>query len=65
MSVKAVSAATKMEERKLTSSRVVVKFSDDANVWLNEQAQRNRISVADAVRRIVDETRGAYFIRPK
>jgi hypothetical protein len=43
----------------------VVKFSDDANVWLNEQAQRNRISVADAVRRIVDETRGAYFIRPK
>jgi hypothetical protein len=51
--------------RKITSSRVVVKFSDAANDWLNEQSQRHRISVADVVRRIVDETRGAYFVGPK
>jgi hypothetical protein len=53
------------KRRNITSNRVAVIFSDNAIDWLNEQAQRNNTSVADIIRRVVDETRGAYFVGPK
>jgi hypothetical protein len=41
--------------------RVTVKVSPDQMAWLNEAASSRATSVSDVVRRLIDETRGAYI----
>jgi hypothetical protein len=50
---------------KLTTNRIAVIFSDDAVAWIEEEAARRAVSLADLLRRIVDETRGAYIVPPR
>jgi hypothetical protein len=44
------------------SVKISTKFSDEAAKWLGEQAERRGLSLAELLRRIVDEVRGAYLI---
>jgi predicted DNA-binding ribbon-helix-helix protein len=41
--------------------KVTVRFSDEQLVWLNEVARQRNLSVSDIIRRLTDETRGAYL----
>jgi hypothetical protein len=65
LAMRTVPARTQPPRRKLINNRVAVIFSEGAFDWLNDQSQRHNTSVADIIRRIVDETRGAYFVGPK
>jgi hypothetical protein len=47
------------------SVRLTVTFSDPAIQWLEQEAVNRAISVADLLRRIVDETRGSYIVEQK
>jgi hypothetical protein len=49
---------------KTPTTRVAVTFSADAVGWLEQEADRRAISLADLIRRLVDETRGAYLVSP-
>jgi hypothetical protein len=42
--------------------RISVTFSIEAAEWLDAEAERRATSLADLIRRIVDETRGAYVV---
>jgi hypothetical protein len=47
-------------------NRLNVIFSDEAIGWLEQEAAKRATSLSDMVRRIVDETRGAYIVpRPE
>jgi hypothetical protein len=41
--------------------RISVTFSAEAAQWLRQQADRRATSLADMIRRIIDEARGAYL----
>ena len=43
-------------------NRITVNFSDAAVAWLLEEAGLRSTSVADLIRRIVDETRGDFLV---
>jgi hypothetical protein len=45
-----------------SKTRVSVTFSVDAMAWLEGEAARRATTVADLVRRVIDETRGAYLV---
>jgi hypothetical protein len=50
------------------TTRITVTFSAEAIAWLEEEAAKRATSLADLVRRIIDESRGAYVVsreRPK
>jgi len=44
------------------TNRITVNFSEDAAAWLNAQAEAHNINTADFLRRLVDETRGAFVL---
>lgn len=44
-------------------TRINVIFSVEAIEWLEDEADKRATSMADMVRRIVDETRGAYIVQ--
>jgi Ribbon-helix-helix protein, copG family len=41
--------------------RVTLTVSPEQQEWLNDLANRRGISVSDILRRLIDETRGAYI----
>ena len=53
-----------MSARGLNRDRVTVHLSTDQGEWLNRTAEERRTSVSDIIRRLIDETRGAYLIPP-
>jgi hypothetical protein len=44
------------------TTRISVTFSHEAVHWLETEADRRASTLADLVRRIVDETRGSYVV---
>jgi hypothetical protein len=50
-----------MSTHGVTADRVTVNVSKDQIDWLNETAARYGVSVSDIIRRLIDETRGAYL----
>jgi hypothetical protein len=52
-------------QRSRPSVRLTITFSDPAIQWLEAEAANRAISLADVIRRIVDETRGSYIVEPK
>lgn len=50
-----------MKRGGITVSKVTVTFSEDQVNWLNLTATARSASVSDVIRRLVDETRGAYL----
>jgi hypothetical protein len=46
-------------------NRITVNFSEEAVDWLASEAALRSTSIADLIRRIVDETRGAFVIKPR
>jgi hypothetical protein len=53
-----------MSARGLNRDRVTVHLSAPQGEWLNRTAEDRRTSVSDIIRRLIDETRGAYLIPP-
>jgi hypothetical protein len=47
------------------TTRITVTFSADATAWLEKEADKRATSVADLVRRVVDESRGAYLVQQR
>jgi hypothetical protein len=48
------------------TTRISVTFSHEAVRWLETEADRRASTLADLVRRIIDETRGSYVVpRPE
>jgi Ribbon-helix-helix protein, copG family len=43
------------------ADRVTVNISPDQAAWLNHEAKTRSTSVSDILRRLIDETRGAYL----
>jgi hypothetical protein len=52
-------------DRQTTRTRITVTFSAEATAWLEQQAERRAITMAETVRRIVDEMRGDRISRPR
>jgi predicted CopG family antitoxin len=50
-----------MSAHGITVPKVTVTFSNEQIEWLNEIAERRSTSVSDIIRRLIDETRGAYL----
>jgi hypothetical protein len=50
-----------MSARGVTVHKVTIKFSEDQISWLNAISKQRNVSVSDIIRRLVDETRGAYL----
>jgi hypothetical protein len=50
-----------MAARGINIDRVSVKVSPDQIAWLNEAAKTHATSVSDVIRRLIDETMGAYI----
>ena len=50
-----------MAARGINIDRVSVKVSPDQISWLNEVAKTHATSVSDVIRRLIDETMGAYI----
>ena len=50
-----------MSTHGITGSKVTVTFSQEQIEWLNQTASERATSVSDIIRRLVDETRGAYL----
>ena len=44
--------------------RISVTFSVDAARWLYDESEARATSLADLIRRIIDETRAAYVVEP-
>ena len=44
--------------------KVTVSFAPEQVDWLNVIARRHSTSVSDIIRRLIDETRGAYLTPP-
>jgi len=53
-----------MSSHGITVAKVTVTFSPDQIDWLNWMADERRTSVSDIIRRLIDETRGAYLTPP-
>lgn len=53
------------KREKPVATRISVTFSVDAVAWLQAEAERRAVSLADLIRRIVDETRGSYIVVPR
>lgn len=45
----------------VTIPKVTVTLSEDQIDWLNHVADERQASVSDIIRRLIDETRGAYL----
>jgi hypothetical protein len=45
----------------ISIDRVTVNVSPEQIAWLNETARERATSASDIVRRLIDETRGAYL----
>jgi hypothetical protein len=54
-----------MSSHGITVAKVTVTFSHEQIDWLNVVAEARRTSVSDIIRRLIDETRGAYLTPPK
>ena len=52
-----------MAARGINIDRVSVKVSPDQISWLNQVAKAHATSVSDVIRRLIDETMGAYVSR--
>jgi hypothetical protein len=50
-----------MSAHGITVDKVTVTFSREQIAWLNRVARRRSTSVSDIIRRLIDETRGAYL----
>jgi hypothetical protein len=50
-----------MSSRGVTVHKVTIKFSEAQIGWLNEISKQRNVSVSDIIRRLIDETRGAYL----
>ena len=50
-----------MSARGVSIHKVTIKFSEAQIGWLNASAKQRNVSVSDIIRRLVDETRGAYL----
>ena len=50
-----------MSVHRVSGNRITVYFSSEQVEWLNEIALARSTSVSDILRRLVDETRGAYL----
>jgi hypothetical protein len=50
-----------MSTHGITSNRITFNVSRDQLDWLNDLAARYGIAVSDVMRRLIDETRGAYI----
>jgi hypothetical protein len=50
-----------MSAHGITVEKVTVTFSREQVAWLNRIARRRSTSVSDIIRRLIDETRGAYL----
>jgi hypothetical protein len=50
-----------MSTHGITVDRVTVNVSREQIAWLNEIAGQRATSVSDILRRLIDETRGAYL----
>ncbi len=50
-----------MSKHGIRADRVTISVSLEQQEWLNDLAERRGISVADLLRRLIDETRGAYL----
>jgi hypothetical protein len=54
-----------MSTHGIRADRITVSVSAEQQEWLNSLAERRGISVSDILRRLIDETRGAYIIAPR
>lgn len=50
-----------MSTHGITVPKVTVTFSNEQIEWLNALASERSTSVSDIIRRLIDETRGAYL----
>ena len=50
-----------MSAHGLTVPKATITFSQEQIEWLNQTAEERASSVSDIIRRLVDETRGAYL----
>ena len=53
-----------MRGQGITVPKVTVTFSEEQIEWLNGTAAARSTSVSDIIRRLIDETRGAYLTPP-
>jgi hypothetical protein len=53
-----------MSAHGITVAKVTVTFSPEQIDWLNWIASARSTSVSDIIRRLIDETRGAYLTPP-
>ena len=54
-----------MSAHGITVDRVTVNVSPEQIAWLNDIAKSRATSVSDIIRRLIDETRGAYLAPPR
>jgi hypothetical protein len=50
-----------MSAHGVATDRVTVKVSEEQLRWLNAAARERGVAVSDLIRRLIDETRGAYL----
>ena len=50
-----------MSTHGIRADRVTLSISAEQQEWLNALADRRGVSVSDILRRLIDETRGAYI----
>ena len=50
-----------MSTHGIRADRVTLSVSTEQQEWLNDLADRRGVSVSDILRRLIDETRGAYL----
>lgn len=50
-----------MSTHGIRADRVTLSISAEQQEWLNDLADRRGVSVSDILRRLIDETRGAYI----
>ena len=50
-----------MSTHGVRADRVTLSISAEQQEWLNTLADRRGVSVSDILRRLIDETRGAYI----
>jgi hypothetical protein len=50
-----------MSAKGITVNRITFNASQEQLEWLNAVAARHSIAVSDVLRRLIDETRGAYI----
>ena len=50
-----------MSTHGIRADRVTLSVSEEQQLWLNDLATRRGVSVSDILRRLIDETRGAYI----